>query len=244
MKAILTYHSIDNSGSPISLRADSFRRHAQWLASGRVSVLSLDAIVAHPADGNDAVAITFDDGFRNSMSGIQTLLADRLPVTVFVVSDHVGLTNEWGGKPQRGIPTAPLMSWDDLARLASAGASIEAHTRTHSHLTKIPVDALDNELEGSRAAIRKRLGGECNHFAYPYGDLNDVVAERVSRVFRFAHTTEFRAMSASDALLRLPRLDMYYLQAPGALEAWGSAAFQRKLGWIRMRRSVRAWLPL
>ena len=45
MRAILTYHSIDESGSPISVDPDAFRRHVRWLASGRVRVTTPDADV-------------------------------------------------------------------------------------------------------------------------------------------------------------------------------------------------------
>ncbi len=41
MRAILTYHSIDSSGSPISLSEESFRGHVRFLGSGRVSVVPL-----------------------------------------------------------------------------------------------------------------------------------------------------------------------------------------------------------
>jgi hypothetical protein len=39
-KAILTYHSIDESGSPISMPAASFEAHRQWFETRRVAVLS------------------------------------------------------------------------------------------------------------------------------------------------------------------------------------------------------------
>ena len=62
MRAILTYHSIDPSGSPISVSPAAFRRHIEWLASGRVRVVRLEELMRLPA-GEDAVALTFDDGF-------------------------------------------------------------------------------------------------------------------------------------------------------------------------------------
>ena len=56
MRAILTYHSIDESGSPISVAPAAFRRHVEWLASGRVRVVSLEEIV-RLNDAVDAVAL-------------------------------------------------------------------------------------------------------------------------------------------------------------------------------------------
>jgi peptidoglycan/xylan/chitin deacetylase (PgdA/CDA1 family) len=38
LRAILTYHAVDPSPSPICIEDVTFRRHAAWLASGRVKV--------------------------------------------------------------------------------------------------------------------------------------------------------------------------------------------------------------
>jgi hypothetical protein len=70
-------------------------------------------------------------GFLNNKAPLERLLGAGLPATIFVVSGHVGGTNAWGGHPQHGIPTLPLLDWADLKDLKSRGASIEAHT-THS----------------------------------------------------------------------------------------------------------------
>ena len=60
MRAIFTYHSIDSSGSAISVSEDVFRRHISWLVSGAVKVLPLDLLVAWN-DESDAVAILYVD---------------------------------------------------------------------------------------------------------------------------------------------------------------------------------------
>jgi peptidoglycan/xylan/chitin deacetylase (PgdA/CDA1 family) len=114
VKAILTYHSIDDSGSPISVPPATFEAHVRWLAGGYVRVLSLTDLLAHPADGPDAVAVTFDDGFLNVRGAVEGLLGRGLPVTIFAVTGHAGRTNDWGGRPQSGIPTLPLLGWSDL----------------------------------------------------------------------------------------------------------------------------------
>ena len=51
MRAILTYHTIDDSGSPISVSPAVFQTQVQWLAEGPVRVLSLEDLVsASPED--------------------------------------------------------------------------------------------------------------------------------------------------------------------------------------------------
>jgi peptidoglycan/xylan/chitin deacetylase (PgdA/CDA1 family) len=239
MRAVLTYHSIDESGSAISVSPAAFDAHRRWLTSGRVTVLGLDDLVAHPEVG-DAVAVTFDDAFLNIAAPVERLLDAGLPVTLFVVSGNVGGTNAWGGRTQSGIPTLPLLGWADLERLASLGAVIAAHSRRHPSLTTLGAVDLDDELRGCRDDMQARLGIECAHFAYPYGDVNDLVASSAGKYYRIACTTELRVLRPDDDLVRLPRLDMYYFNPPGTIDAWGSAAFTRRLGWLRLRRAIRA----
>jgi peptidoglycan/xylan/chitin deacetylase (PgdA/CDA1 family) len=240
MKATLTYHSIDDSGSPISVPPSIFDTHLRWLTSGRVRALSLDGLTSHPHDGPDAVAVTFDDGFLNIREPVERLLDAGVPVTIFVVSRHVGGTNAWRGVPQAGIPTLPLLAWDDLEQLVARGASIGAHTRTHARLTQLDPAAQDDELLGAEEDLRGRLGVSCEHLAYPYGDVDDAVAARAAARYRFGHTTRFAPLGSDDPRLLLPRLDMYYFRRQGTIDAWGSRRFQQRLVMIRWRRALRA----
>lgn len=223
MRAILTYHSIDGSGSAISVAPDEFRRHVDWLASGTVRVLTLEQIAAEPAGDDDAVAITFDDAFRNFGELAVPLLAERrLPATVFVVADAVGRDNRWGGRSEPNIPDLPLLDWDGLARAAERGISLGGHTRTHPRLTTVDGARLAAEVAGSRATIAARTGTAPTTFAYPYGACDQRVAAVVRRSFALACTTELRPLTAVEDPMFLPRLDAYYFRAPGALERWGS----------------------
>ena len=205
-------------------------------------MLSLDDLVAHPDDGDDTVSVVFDDGFLNQRDAVESLLASGLPVTLFVVSGHVGGTNAWGGRADAGIPALPLLDWDDLEHLIARGASIGAHTRRHPVLTRLPDAALDDELSGHLDNLAARLGIRPAHIAYPYGSVDDAVATRAAAHFRWGHTTDFRLLTGADAALRLPRLDMYYFQMPGAIESWGTPAFNRRVAWCRARRLARARL--
>jgi peptidoglycan/xylan/chitin deacetylase (PgdA/CDA1 family) len=242
VKATLTYHSLDDSGSAISVAPAMFAQHLAWLTSGRVRVLSLNQLIAHADDATDAVAVTFDDGFLNVRDAIEQLRSHGVPVSLFVVSGSAGGTNAWGGATQRGIPTLPLLGWGDLERLVALGAAVEAHTRSHTVLTALSGSALDEELGGCQDELHARLGTRSSHLAYPYGEVNDAVEARVGTFFRYAHTTQFRFLAGSDTALRLPRLDMYYFRAPGLLETWGTPAFARHVAWCARRRKIRSYL--
>lgn len=232
MRAILTYHSIDESGSPVSVSREAFRAHVRWLASGAVTVLPLAELV-DARDGGDAVAITFDDGFQNFADDAAPLLRDAaLPATVFVVPEHVGGENDWGGRHVPGIPVLPLMSWQTLGRVAAAGVALGAHTRRHRDLTQVRGATLEDEVAGCVERMAAELGVRPASFAYPYGAVDETSATVVRDVFAHACTTELRALRGDDDRALLPRLDMFYFREPGQLEGWGSAAFRRRL-WLR-----------
>jgi peptidoglycan/xylan/chitin deacetylase (PgdA/CDA1 family) len=239
MRAILMYHSIDSSGSPISLSEEVFRAHVRFLGSGRVRVVPLATISSLP-DETDAVALTFDDGFLNFTSSALPVLSHQgFPATVFVVSDAVGSNNDWGGRPSPGIPTLPLMSWSDLRRLRDSGFEVGAHTRTHPDLTTLSPTQLQDEMAGCAARIAAELGQKPGAFAYPYGAVNDGVASIARRLFQESVTTELRSLAPDDDVALLPRLDAWYFRKPGTLETWGSPTFRRRL-WVRSRgRRVR-----
>lgn len=241
MKAILTYHSIDDSSSVISISPDTFRRQVEWLASGVVRVVTIDELMTIPA-GVDAVALTFDDAFANFATIAAPLLArHQLPATVFVVSDHTGGTNAWRGTCAHDIPTLPLMDWPVLGRISEMGFTIGAHSKSHPHLTALPPEALADEIVGSADHIERELGVRPSVFAYPYGSVDDSVAAAAAG-FRWALTTELRPLRARELPARLPRLDMYYFRAGAWLEAYGSPRFRQYL-WVRSgARRVRAAL--
>ena len=241
MRAILTYHSLDDSQSAISISPDVFRRHVAWLASGAVRVVPLEELLSLPPE-TDAVALTFDDGFVNFADIAAPLLArHHLPATVFVATEHVGGTNAWGGACAQDIPTMPLMDWSELGRMVHLGFAIGAHSRTHPHLAELSRASLADEIDGSAQRIERELGVRPFAFAYPYGSVNKTVAAATGR-FKVAVTTELRTLEVEDDPHCLPRLDMYYFRSGTWLEAYGSARFRQYL-WVRSRaRRVRAAL--
>ncbi|NNG17970.1 MAG: polysaccharide deacetylase family protein [Gemmatimonadales bacterium] len=242
MRCILTYHSIDSSGSPISIDSMSFRRHVDWLAEGPVQVVTLEALLTLPPD-TEAVAITFDDGFTNFVSEAAPVLQDRrLPATLFVVSGHVGGTNAWGGRADPGIPTLPLLDWDALGRLAEQGVDLGAHTHTHTRLPHLPPGELRSELEGSLETIQTNTGYTPTTFAYPYGAVDDRSARATGRLFKLACTTDHRPLGAGEDVTRLPRVDMYYYRDEPGLCGWGTPRFRRRLWTRRTARRLKETL--
>jgi len=240
MRAILTYHSIDDSGSPISCHPETFDRHVEWLASGRVQVTTIENLVRLPPSA-DAVAVTFDDGFSNFGDyAAPRLLAHGLPVTVFVVANLAGGRNAWDDGPGRRTPDLRLLAWPALIRLRDQGVTLGAHGLTHRPLPGLSAAALDDELHGCARRIAEECGAAPSAFAYPYGAWNAAVGHAVAGVFQWGCTTEFRSLEPEAPPYALPRLDMFYFQRPGSLDDWGTRRFRTRIGLRHYLRRARA----
>ena len=242
MRAILTYHSIDESGSVISISEEVFREQIVWLARSSVRVVPLDTLMRMPSDAN-AVALTFDDGFVSFGDVAAPLLADHgMPSTLFVVADAAGKTNRWPGRRDRGVPELPLLGWEALGRLHGQGVEIGGHTRTHVNLAHLTSSRMQDEVIGGAERIRKEIGHMPAAFAYPYGAVNDAAVAIVASRFAWGCTTDMRWVSANEARALLPRIDMFYLRNHGQLERWGTARFRYHLSWRAGARLVRRHL--
>ena len=238
MRAILTYHSIDDSGSPISVDVAAFQRHVDFLASGAVRVVPLSQIMT--ATDAHTVAITFDDGVDNFAREAWPRLRERgLPATLFVVTGHVGRDNAWQGRMDARVPHLGLLDWESLGRLAGEGLELGAHSRSHPHLEQLRDEQLADEIEGCAEDLLSHTGTRPDSYCYPFGTLDERSSRRVAAAYRRACTTELAALTGKEPAHLLPRLDAFYLRGSGRLEAWGSLGFQARLRILRSARDLR-----
>lgn len=160
---------------------ERFERQMEWFARLGWHTLSLAEAGERLIRGEHIpprhFVITFDDGYVDTLTvGIPILRALGFTATVFVVSGLVGAHNLW----DEGIGhVAPLMTWAQLEQVLDAGCSIGAHTVSHPHLDRIPLDAAHQEILDSRLAIERQLGIPVRTFCYPYGHWNPQVVRLV-----------------------------------------------------------------
>jgi peptidoglycan/xylan/chitin deacetylase (PgdA/CDA1 family) len=234
--AILTYHSLDESGSVISVRPETFRRQMEILAESRIPVVPLAEVRRHPG----AVAITFDDGFANlAEHAVPVLERFLFPATIFVVSGYCGRRNNWPTQPP-GVPQLSLMSWQ-LLRDLPATISLGAHTVTHPDLTALDDDAAAREVLESRDDIEQNTSRPVEAFAYPYGRVDRRCAALVRGKFCVACGTRLHFASLAGDPALLPRLDMYYLQSPKWLRDPFHPPTSTYIAARRWIREARAW---
>lgn len=217
--AILTWHSLDDSGSVVSTPPQVFRRQIESLCEAKIPIVPLDRVGRIPG----SVALTFDDGYGNLADHAFPMLEQLgLPATVFIVSRYCGLSNQWPGQPAGSVPDLSLLGWEELAALPR-GIAVGAHTATHPHLTELPPDECDRELRECRDEIEQRLSRQVSTLAYPYGATSDAVRRMAGRYFSLAAGTSLGFLSPDSNPLNMPRIDMYYFRDGFSANLFGPA---------------------
>jgi peptidoglycan/xylan/chitin deacetylase (PgdA/CDA1 family)/SAM-dependent methyltransferase len=154
-----------------------------------------------------AVALTFDDGYRDFLTEAWPLLQRYgFSATVFVVTECVGGAAEWDAA--YGDP-APLLSWDEVRMLAGEGVSFGAHGASHPYLTRLATRDLIDEGRRSRARLEGELGREVTVMSYPFGE-NDIRVRLAMAAcgYRCAVTTAPGCSRLGDNPMALPRQEI------------------------------------
>ncbi|HEX7661995.1 MAG TPA: polysaccharide deacetylase family protein [Pseudonocardiaceae bacterium] len=190
---LLMYHSItDARHDPylITVGPDRFERQLDWLRRRGLRGTSVGELLAARAaaraagrDATDATAhlvgLTFDDGYADFLTNaLPVLRRYNWTATVFVVACRLGGDNGWDPKG----PRKPLMTGDQVRRVADAGMEIGSHGLRHVSLPDTDDPTLADELRTSRAILREISGTPVDGFCYPYGhvDARTIAAVRTA----------------------------------------------------------------
>lgn len=173
---ILMYHSVDTACDDAYRRwmmlPDEFERHVEMMAAEgyravRVSELAQMLSGRTPLPER-VVAITFDDGLRDFLTGAMPILQRHgLAATLYVVAGLVGRTSRW--LADLGEGARPMLDWTELRDIAAAGIEIGAHSLTHPELDVLSRKRATEEIAGSKAVLEDALGRPVLSFAYPHG---------------------------------------------------------------------------
>jgi len=241
--SILTYHSIDDSGSVVSTSRKTFQKQMRSLSESSFNVISLNAIMDCLHENRPlpsrALAITFDDGYRNVYTEAFPVLEKHgFGATVFLISDYCGKDSDWPGNSP-SFERRPLLSWSEIEEMRRHGFEFGAHTATHPDLTRVSIQQAEREITGSKAEIEDRLGVEARCFAYPYGKYNSEVQEIVRTQFPGACSTKLGKVRSDCDPHALRRIDMYYLSRPELFSALSTNLLEWYLGVRQVLRELK-----
>jgi len=184
---ILMYHKIseitNKDEKMFMLSPQKFKKQMQYIKNNKYTPINIDDLQKHLVDPNfdlpeRPVVITFDDGYMDNYENALPILQEyKFPATIFVVSGFVGKTNQWDMK--LGFTQKPLMGWNEIREIKKYGLTIGSHTIHHPFLTKLDKNSAKKEIEVSKKQIEDKIGLPVEHFAYPYGDMNETIKKMV-----------------------------------------------------------------
>ena len=236
MRAILTFHSIDDSGSVISCSPNNFTRILKSLAQRNIPVYDLETLLL-PNTGR-GVAITFDDGMRSVCHTALPLLAEYgATAHVFITTGAVGESRYWPPQPA-DIPSFEMLNWDEIEQLHNAGIAIENHTHTHPDMRGLSRAQMEDDCGTADTLIENRLGRRPEYFAYPFGYHGKPVREFARAQYRGTVTTELRMLGEREDSAAIPRIDSYYLKSGSVSRNIDSLLARSYLG---VRNILRNW---
>lgn len=183
MVPILAYHSVDNSGSFISISPGQFESQMQYLAGRQYRSLLLKDFIRHACAGKRPPArsfiLVFDDGFKNNYEiAFPILRRYGFTATIFLVTQFVGSTSSWIKK--YSAPVYPLLTWTEIETMQAYGIDFQLHSNTHPDLTHLATGEIAEEIERCKQQLEAKLNSQAELFCYPYGKFDSRVKKAVA----------------------------------------------------------------
>jgi len=243
---ILTYHSIDDRGTILSMPPEKFLYQMQVIKDRSFNTISLEQLITCIRENqpfpDKSVAITFDDGFKNIYQTAYPILKKfGLKATVFLVPGCVSRSSEWNAHVE-GLRSIDLINWDEAKEMSENNIDFGSHTVHHRDLSKVPLSMAREEIIKSRLIIQQHIGKDVPFFAYPYGSFNQEVRTIVEQTYKAALTTTLGFVDRKSSLFALPRIDMYYFSKNNFFKLIGTSFFSLYVYLRRFPRLIRTSL--
>jgi peptidoglycan/xylan/chitin deacetylase (PgdA/CDA1 family) len=174
---VLMYHKVnDIPDNPTTVPVARFAEQLGCLAELGYEVVDLDAVLAHYTLGvplpEQAVLITFDDGYRDILDNALPVLQEHgYPAVIFVpvafMEDQIPLPHETH-LVERGMRN-PTLDWGLMRELDAAGVRVESHGIAHRPLAEVSLDESVREIAVSKLKLEEKLGRPVTAYAYVKG---------------------------------------------------------------------------
>lgn len=171
---VFLYHAVNDrppardSWGAVSRK--QFESHVDVIASSGLTPLTISALAAGLRDDGvlppRPVAITFDDGYRDTFDAVAQLADAGLACTVYVTTAELG-------DPGR-LSSAQVV---DLA--ATANVEVGAHAVHHRRLDELDIRELGAEIVFSKAHLEELTERRIDSFSYPHGSYDHRVRDAV-----------------------------------------------------------------
>ena len=169
---ILFFHLVSDRPHRLGISTEQFLRRVDFLRKFYrvVSLREAVKLLESGKVGTPTVVLTFDDGYGENFINLRAVAErTRIPVTLFVSTEHVTTKLPFQHDVRRGQSGFVPLSWEQVISLARSGFEIGSHTRSHFDCGASDKTALESEIVGSKNDLERRLGTPVEYFSFPWG---------------------------------------------------------------------------
>ncbi|HEV2953494.1 MAG TPA: polysaccharide deacetylase family protein [Candidatus Dormibacteraeota bacterium] len=170
-------------------------------------------------------------GLRTAFAAIARKMAtDDADRQLDLLADSLGVA--------RDLPGRPILDWEMVHKMRTAGMGFGSHTLTHPSLGALPIQDVQRELLESRLVLSSQLQNEVRLLAYPYGSLSEIGGEApvLARDCGYwAGLTSVPRVGAVESSTMMPRITVNPSDNPDVL------AFKMTALWPLAIRMRSAW---
>lgn len=178
---VLAYHGVgdvDDGADPNRLVVSPrhLEAHISFLRTRGYRFLTAGELTPNESPAPATAVLTFDDGWRSSLTTALPLLAGVGVRATFFVTPGL-----WGAQhPDVAGEAGRLLDESEARALHAAGMELGSHTLSHPDLRLLDDAELRRELEESKRSLEGLTGELCSVFAYPYGLFDARVEQAVA----------------------------------------------------------------
>jgi hypothetical protein len=115
------------------------------------------------------------------------------------------LEKDYDFTPEREYPARQALSHEEIFSM-TPWVDFQCHGRYHFNLTICDDDTAEAEIGDSKIELKKILGRDCEHFAYPFGDYS-------SRDVTFVKNSGYKSGRTADPGVNDVNSNLYQLKA-------------------------------
>lgn len=216
MYHMVAFHKPKARYNKLRVEPDQFEKQIRWLSKRGwqfVFVSELERI--QPKERVKAVALTFDDGYRdNYLIAHEVLKKYGAKATLFLTVERHD--QDWSSKKKRHHDDQELMNEpklldEDVKEMLSSGHwELGGHSMTHANFNTLSDHEIKREIDESKRSLQDTFSCKVSSFAYPFGIYTERDVAQVKRSgYRLAVTTNQgipQPAFASNNAYELPRV--------------------------------------
>ncbi len=217
---VVFYHRVaDDHPNPWTISTRQFSRQIDWLRRHfmLVSLEEAQSRIRSCRNDRPVVSITFDDGYADNCEvALPLLIRHRIPFTYFVSVRHVRRGEAFAHDALMGRPLR-TNTVEQVRAIATAGAEIGLHTRTHANLGRVAdPDRLFDEVVTAGTDLANLIERPVRYFAFPYG-----LPQHLNRVaFQLAWDAGYLGVCSAYGGYNFPGDDPFHIRRFHADPVW------------------------